>query len=95
MRAGVNAPGYSGVGRAGNGKGPDVVNKTVRFMLAAILQWAVCRAQAGAADAPRLLSEPQKGIYETQIANGGILRLVTQTGGERLCKLRPGIYERV
>ena len=41
-------------------------------------------------DAPRLLSEPQKGIYETQIANGGNLRLVTQTGDGLTCRVVKG-----
>jgi hypothetical protein len=41
-------------------------------------------------DTPRLLREPQKGIYETQIKNGGNLRMVTQMGEGLECRVVEG-----
>jgi hypothetical protein len=41
-------------------------------------------------DTPQLLSDPQKGVYETQIKNGGNLRMVVQTGEGLACRVVKG-----
>jgi hypothetical protein len=41
-------------------------------------------------DAPRLLNEPERGIYETQTESGGNLRLVAQTGDGLECRVVKG-----
>lgn len=46
-------------------------------------------------DAPRLLEEPDKGIYETEHAGGANLRLVAQTGGGLACRVVRGQEEPV
>jgi hypothetical protein len=46
-------------------------------------------------DAPALIEEPQKGVYETRIENGPNLRLVTQVGDDLECRVVKGQEEPV